>query len=85
MFLVELSSKSKQFLKKVDSKLRNRILQKIKLLKINPVLSDSKKIIGDSSVFRIRVGNYRILYEIKWSEKIILIVIIDKRSRVYNR
>jgi mRNA-degrading endonuclease RelE of RelBE toxin-antitoxin system len=36
-------------------------------------------------IYRVRVGDYRILYEIYLDKKVIMIVNIDKRSRIYDR
>ena len=84
MFNIEFSNQSKKFLKKSDKQLAARIIEKIELLKDNPVLHDSKKVIGEDKVFRIRIGDYRVLYEVDWNNKIILIDKIDKRSKVYD-
>ncbi len=35
-------------------------------------------------LFRVRVGDYRILYEVDYKSNIIGVVLIDKRSRVYG-
>jgi mRNA interferase RelE/StbE len=36
-------------------------------------------------IYRVRVGDYRILYEIYLDKMVIMIVNIDKRSRIYDR
>jgi mRNA interferase RelE/StbE len=54
-------------------------------LEINPIPTDAKRLQGYASpTFRIRIGKYRVLYEIRESEILIIIVKIDKRERVYN-
>lgn len=35
-------------------------------------------------VFRVRVGDYRILYTVNYEKKRVLIVNLDKRSRAYD-
>ncbi len=37
----------------------------------------------NEKVFRIRVGDYRVLYTVNYTKNRILIFSIDKRSRVY--
>ena len=44
----------------------------------------SKTVEGSKSLFRIRVGDYRILYEVDYRNNLIGIVKIDKRPRVYD-
>ena len=63
-----------------------RILNKIEFLQKNPSPPNSKTIKGvKERLFRVRVGDFRILYEVDFKKAIIGIVKIDKRSRVYSR
>ncbi len=84
MFNIEFSNQSRKFLKKCDSDLKARIIDKIELLKTEPVPHKAVSVVGEDKTFRIRIGNYRVLYEIKWDKSIILVAKIDKRSRVYD-
>ncbi|KAF5410404.1 MAG: hypothetical protein C5S43_04800 [Candidatus Methanocomedens sp.] len=57
---------------------------KIEKLKHDPISHDSKIVEGYSEkLFRVRVGDYRILYEVDYNGNLIGIIKIDKRSRVY--
>jgi mRNA interferase RelE/StbE len=48
------------------------------------VIHDSKTIESSKEkLFRVRVGDYRILYEVDYNGKIIGIVKIDKRENAY--
>ncbi len=84
MFEIVLSNQATKFIKKADKALVKRIIEKLESLKIEPISHDSKKIIG-RDLFRIRVGDYRILYDVRFSSKKILVDRIDKRSRVYEK
>ncbi|QQG38696.1 MAG: type II toxin-antitoxin system RelE/ParE family toxin [Candidatus Woesearchaeota archaeon] len=86
MFNIEYSSQSKNFLKKAEKQLSERIIKKLERLIDNPIPSDSKFIGRDEegeAIFRYRIGDYRILYKLKHSQNIILITKIDKRSLIY--
>ena len=86
MYFIELSVRVQRFLDKLDNQTKERIIERLKRLKENPVPSDSK-FIGrhkGEKVFRYRIGNYRTLYKIKEKEKIVLITKLDKRGRVYH-
>ena len=37
-----------------------------------------------SGLFKLRVGNYRIIYQVKKSEVIVLVVAVGHRRQVYN-
>lgn len=84
MFQIEFSNKSKDFLKKCNKDLMERLIDKIELLTLEPVPHNAKRIVGEKRSFRIRVGDYRIIYDIIWEQKIILVAKIDKRSKVYQ-
>ena len=85
MFEVFLDKQPNKFLEKCDSQLYDRLVEKMQKLKIEPVPQDAKRIVGRAEpVFRVRVGKYRILYRINYSENKIIIVEIDHRDRVYD-
>lgn len=74
-----------KFLSKLNKDLAKRIFYKIQTLRENPNPSDSKRLVNvKDKVFRIRIGDYRVLYRIE-DNKIVIVFLIDKRSRVYNR
>jgi mRNA interferase RelE/StbE len=87
MYTIELSQSVQKFLDKLDSHLKERIETALKRLRDNPIPSDSK-FIGRSGenekIFRYRIGDYRALYSCNENRKIILIIKVDKRPRVYN-
>ncbi len=87
MYFVDLSQRAQKFLSKLDSHIKERIEKTLKRLENNPVPSDAKFIGRESGekVFRYRIGDYRALYSINEHKKIILIMKIDKRPRVYDR
>ena len=85
MFSVYFANQAKKFLKNADKILSERIMSKIEKLKDNPVPSDAKFLEGvKGKIFRIRAGDYRILYEIFYGENRISVNNIDKRSKVYK-
>ena len=84
MFQVEYSSRALKFFKKIDRILAKRLLKKIEELTLDPHPQESKIVEGyKEKVFRVRVGDYRILYEVDYGKNSIGIVRIDHRSRVY--
>ena len=85
MFDIGYSKQAIKFLKSADKNLSTRILKKIEQLKENPVQHDSKIVEGYAeSIYRVRVGDYRILYEVDYKGKLIGIVKIEKRSKIYH-
>ena len=84
-FEIQLSTRAYKFFKKIPKDVYTRLINKIEELAENPFPPDVKRVFGrKEKLFRIRVGDYRILYEIFPDIMVILIVNIDKRSRVYK-
>ena len=53
-----------------------RILDKIELLATNPHSPDSRKLRGHSDLWRIRIGEYRVVYSIDDKNQVITIFIV---------
>jgi len=62
------------------SKIKTAILD----LQHNPRPTNSKKLVGSKSVYRIRVGVYRIVYEIIDKELFVYVVDVDHRKDIYK-
>ena len=85
MFNVEYSRQAEKFLKQADKILAQRLLQKMEELQEKPIIHDTKVIQGyREKLYRVRVGDYRILYEIDYQNNLIGVLKIDKRSKVYE-
>ena len=82
---IEFGTKSLKFLSKLEKVSKERIFKRIKELCEDPFPSDVKKLKGEKDVYRIRIGDFRVLYRIISEDDVILIFWVDKRSRVYGR
>ncbi len=83
-FEVHLSNRAEKFLITCSKELYNRIYNKLKKLEKDPFPQDVKRVIGQKDkTFRVRVGDYRILYVVFLDENVILVVNIDKRPKAY--
>ena len=72
MLGIEFSKKAQNSYKKLKPRLRTRIKSRIEKLKFNPVPNKAKRIQGTKKVFRMRIGSYRVLYELFLEKKQIL-------------
>lgn len=79
---IEFSDSARKFLIKSDKNLSKKLLEKIELLNKNPERLQIKKLKGEKGVFRIRSGDYRIIFEIYDDE--ILITKIGNRKDIYK-
>lgn len=71
-----------KFIRKQDKMTQKRLLTAISQL---PMGTDIKRLQGYDNLYRMRVGNMRILYSITETVKIVNIENIDKRGDVYKR
>ncbi len=67
-------------LKKIPRNYAEAILYVIKLLPTDPYFGDVQKMKGEDNSWRRRIGNYRIFYKIKISEKLILVFHLERRT-----
>ena len=85
MFDIKYSNQSTKFLKKSDKILAKRLMNKIEELRKEPVLRETIIVEGyKEKTYRVRVGDYRILYEVDRTLSMVGIIKIDKRPRVYD-
>jgi len=83
-YTVKIHKRALKFIQSIPEKDNTIIKSKIAGLK-NPYKADFLKIRGEDNVFRMRVGNYRILFSIFDEYNIVLVIKIDKRSKIYKR
>lgn len=63
--------------------MQTRVAQVINKLASNPHLPGSKKLRGSHNVYRVRVGDYRIIYEIYTRERIVDVTHVRHRREAY--
>jgi len=78
-----LASAAKEF-RSFAPKDKRRIAVAIEKLAENPRPRGAKKLHGYIHLYRIRVGDIRIIYEIRAEEKLIVITRVRKRSTAYR-
>lgn len=83
MYKIEFTKQAVKDLKLIQKDYQIKILSTIKELALDPFNKkfDVKKLKGTTNSYRIRVGSYRIIYEI---ENNILIIKIQTRGNVYG-
>ena len=81
--IVFVSSADKQ-LKKLAKSVQRLIIEKIKKLDIFQSNNNVKKLIGTSDLYRLRVGDYRVVYQIRKQELVVLILKVGHRKDIYK-
>jgi len=77
------SSAAKEF-RKLPPLIKERIREAVNQLTKNPRPSGVVKLKGEDRLFRIRIGEYRIVYEIDDSAKLVLVTRVRHRKDVYR-
>ena len=67
-----------------DAKLKKRLDDAIEALSDDPRPQGCRKLAGTSDRYRIRVGDYRIIYRIDDGKVVVLVLLIGHRREVYD-
>lgn len=82
MFSVELKSRAVKDLKSIQKLDAQKIVQKLKALE-NGLSGDIKRLTNFTPEYRMRVGNYRVLFEVDQST--ITVYRIEHRKEAYRQ
>lgn len=80
---IQPSKQAIKFLKKQERNVSDRIHAALKGLLEIPPIGDIKKMKGTGNTYRLRVGNYRVVYTIDYEKEMVLILAIDNRGDIY--
>jgi mRNA interferase RelE/StbE len=81
---IRLSPAAARTLKKFDPPARPRVQAAIELLAAEPRPPAATRLVGGGGEWRVRTGDYRIIYEIVDDELIVLVLKIGHRRDVYR-
>lgn len=84
MYSIELKPRASKFIEALPAKIQRQLFAHIDALASNPRPAGCKLLYADEKLYRIRSGNYRIIYQIR--DKILLVVIvkIGDRKNIYR-
>jgi mRNA interferase RelE/StbE len=83
MYRVVLSKSVEKQLHKLAADIQPRILKRLSDLESNPRPADVKKLKGRDA-WRIRIGDYRVIYEIRDRVLQVIVITIGHRGDVYR-
>lgn len=82
---LEFTPEASEDIKKLDKNLRKRIIKKLDWFLKNFDNLIPLSLGGEwQGFFKLRIGNWRIIYKIEWEKNKIIIFVIDKRDKVYK-
>ncbi|MFC7335734.1 type II toxin-antitoxin system RelE/ParE family toxin [Haloferula chungangensis] len=81
-YKVEFAKQVQKDFRKIPKPDAEKILRQIAELATQPFPSNSKKLKGEE-LYRVRIGNYRVIYEIHGDRLVITVVKVGHRKDVY--
>jgi len=75
---------AKKELQKLDQNVYVKLRAAIDKLAQSPRPPQSKKLVGSTTLWRLRVGVYRVIYDIQDKKLVVLIIKVGHRSRIYK-
>lgn len=81
---IEVSATAERQLRKIGREARTLILAAIENLATNQRPHGCRKLRGFNDIYRIRVGNYRIIYSVDDKSVLIIILKLGHRKSIYR-
>lgn len=84
MYTVEFTSAAARQVRKLPRPAQVRVLGAIELLGTDPRLPGARKLAGEATAWRMRVGEYRVIYDVFDRSLIVTVVRVGHRREVYR-
>jgi mRNA interferase RelE/StbE len=84
MHKVELKKSPEKFIRQLSRKIQFQLIDALEGLSKDPRPAGVKKLAGMDNLYRIRCGDYRVVYTIQDKKLLILVVRIAHRKEVYK-
>lgn len=83
-YAVEITPAAKRQIRKLERPVQERIVRRLDALADDPRPPGVEKLEGDQTIYRVRVGEYRIVYEIRDKVLVVLVLKVGHRREVYR-
>ncbi|AMD87667.1 plasmid stabilization protein [Actinomyces radicidentis] len=84
-YRVEFTSAAARQVRKLPRPVRGRVLDAVAQLAEDPRPHGAKKLVGERTAWRIRVGDYRVIYDVLDERLTVTVVRAAHRREVYQR
>lgn len=81
---VVLTRQAERALRRLPRPLLQRLDHALAALAENPAPPDCKKLVGHPDLYRVRVGDWRIVYTLQAQHLVVLVIRIAPRGEVYR-
>ncbi len=84
-YRVEFEPRAFDEIMELSGKMQQRIFAAIDALEANPRPAGVEKMKGEKNAWRVRVGDYRIIYEIHDAVLLVMVFAVGNRKEVYRK
>jgi mRNA interferase RelE/StbE len=84
LYRIKIKPSAFKELKQLGPRIRARVKNSIEGLKYGPRPPGVRKLTGKENLYRIRVGNYRVLYAVADEAKTVTVIAVRKREAAYR-
>ena len=85
MYKVELTREPEKFIRRQNRKTQIQLTSALRKLASDPRPKQAKKMAGMNDLYRVRAGDYRIVYTIINKKLLVLVVRIAHRKEIYKK
>lgn len=85
-WLLSFAPKAERDFDVLDKKVAKRVIEKLEWLRENFDSVAVSALGGEwSGCFKLRIGDWRVVYKVDWENNHIIVYVVDRRDRVYKR
>ena len=84
-YRIEWKTLALRELKRIDRQVISRVVRAVEGLAENPFPAGVRKLRGSEHTYRLRVGDYRVVYEAAEAGSVVVIIHVRHRRDVYRR
>ncbi|KNY04874.1 plasmid stabilization protein [Microbacterium sp. GCS4] len=84
MYRVQFTTAAAKEIRTLDAQIRRRLLGGISQLEREPGPPGARKLAGFDNAWRVRIGDYRVLYEVVDDQVLVTVVRVAHRRDVYD-
>lgn len=85
IYRVELTTAAARQVRKLPRPARDRVVEAISGLQEEPRPPAAKKLVGEQTAWRLRVGDYRVIYDVFDGDLLVTVVRAAHRREIYDR
>jgi mRNA interferase RelE/StbE len=84
-YRVQIKAPALKSLKKISEPDQSRIMRRIDALAEDPRPAGVKKLQGADDLYRLRLGDYRVIYQVQDDILLVLVVRVGHRKEIYRQ